>query len=250
MHRFFVSPECISGDTVTLGGAVARQLAHVLRSRPGDRIVVLDDSGWEYLVSLDEVNPRTVRGVVTARASAMGEPRTRITLYQGTLKSDTFELVLQKCTELGVSAFVPTICARSVARDKDEGWAKKRYPRWHRIIAEAAEQSHRGRLPTLADSLSYFDACDQIDGPAVIPWEEEKERGLRAALASTEHHLDDASAVGVFIGPEGGFTAEEIDYARGKGIVPVSLGNRVLRAETAGIAAIAAILYELGELGD
>ena len=248
MHRFFVSPECISGDTVTLGGDVARQLAHVLRSRPGDRIVVLDDSGWEHLVSLDEVNPRRVRGVVTSRSSATGEPRARITLYQGILKSDTFELVLQKGTELGVSVFVPTLCSRSVARDRDEEWTNKRYLRWRKIITEAAEQSHRGRLPTLADSLDFFDGCGQVDGLAVIPWEEEKVTSLRAALARDKDRLDGVCAVSVFIGPEGGFTVEEIDHARGRGIVPVSLGNRVLRAETADIATVAAILYELGEL--
>lgn len=249
MHRFFVSPDCIGDSDVTLSGHVARQLARVLRSRAGDRIVVLDDTGWEYFVTLTAVDPEQVRGVVTGRAASGGEPRIEVTLYQALLKADRFELVLQKGTELGVSAFVPVVCARSVPRERDGARSANRRSRWRRIVTEAAEQARRGRVPTLESTTELLQAFDEVEGLAVIPWEEEDGCGLRAALTEWKAGGRDISSVSVFIGPEGGFTSEEVDHARSRGIVPVSLGRRILRAETAGIVAVSAVLYELGELG-
>jgi len=249
MHRFFVSSDCIRADAVTLTGSAARQLAHVLRARPGDRIVVLDGSGWEHLVTLEAVSPDRVCGVVTERLVSRGEPTARITLYQGVLKADKFELVLQKGTELGVSTFVPVFCTRSVPGHRRGGGAANRYGRWQRIVTEAAEQSHRGRIPALEKPLEFAAACDRVEGIAVIPWEREEGTGLKTALKRQRAKGLDGSPVSVFIGPEGGFTQEEIEYAGSRGIEPVTLGNRILRAETAGIAAVALILYELGELG-
>ena len=249
MHRFFVSPDSISGDAVTLSGHVARQLARVLRSRPGDRIAVLDDSGWEYLVTLERVSPDQVLGAVVDRSASRGEPNTKVTLYQGMLKADRFEFALQKGTELGVSTFVPIICARSVRRQQVKASGTNRYARWRRIITEAAEQSHRGRIPILEKPMDFFSACDKVEDPAIIPWEQEDAVGLKTALKRWKSDNLKLSSVSVFIGPEGGFTNEEIDHARARNIAPVSLGNRILRAETAGIAAVAAILHDLGELG-
>ena len=249
MHRFFISPQCIDGDAVTLSGPVARQLARVLRSRPGDRVVLLDDSGWEYLVTLTVVRSGQVLGLVADRLAPGGEPNARITLYQAVLKADRFELVLQKGTELGVSAFVPMFCARSVPRARESASKADRHDRWQRIVTEAAEQSGRGRIPTLERPMEFFKACDAAQGLAIIPWEEERETGLKTVLARLKAGSSDGSSVSIFVGPEGGFTREEVDYARARGLVPVSLGDRILRAETAGIAAVAAIQYEAGELG-
>ena len=247
VHRFFVSPECINGDAVTLPGAVSRQLARVLRSRPGDRIVVLDGSGWEHAVTLKSVSAGVVRGIVTERSAGRAEPSTRIVLYQAVLKADRFEFVLQKCTELGVTKFVPFCCARSVPR-MGASW-EGRYARWRRITTKAAEQSHRARVPALEEPVEFSSACDRVEGPAIIPWEEEGATGLKAALAEWKASGPYGAEISVFIGPEGGFTPEEIDLARVKGIAPVSLGNRILRAETAAIVTVGAVLYELDELG-
>ncbi len=245
MHRFFVPPDCIQGDAVALPGDVARQLARVLRARPGDQVIVLDSSGWEYQVTLTRVDAGLATGTVTGRQASQGEPQVRVTLYLGVLKGDKLELVLQKCTELGVAAFVPVFCARSVPRDRQGQWAEGRYPRWRKIIAEAAEQSRRGLLPSLEAPLEFQQACDTCQGLGLVPWEEERTTGLRAALVGWRKG---GGPIGIFIGPEGGFTREEVDYARARGIVPVSLGRRILRAETASIAAVAAIMYDLGEM--
>ena len=249
MHRFFISPDCIDGDCVTLVGDVARQLVSVLRARPGERIVVLDGSGWEHHVTLEGMTPRRVRGTVTHRLPSKGEPRTRITLYQAVLKADRFEFVLQKGTELGVSVFVPVFCARSVPKDTGTGWLAKRRQRWQRIVTEAAEQSHRGGVPIVGAPLEFFSACGAAEGLVLIPWEQESGTGLRAALGRWKDEGNEGPQVSVFTGPEGGFTRQEVEYARSMGAVPVSLGDRILRAETAAVAAVAAILYETGELG-
>ena len=111
---------------------------------------MLDNSGWEYTVVLDEIGLDEARGLVEDRLPSDGEPGTRITLYQAVLKADRFEFVLQKGTGLGVSRFVPVFCARSVPRQRGKDWATSRLPRWHRITTEAAEQSRRGRLPALS----------------------------------------------------------------------------------------------------
>ena len=182
MHRFFVAPDCLSDDSVTLPGHVSRQLARVLRARPGDRIVVLDNSGWEYMVTLTDVRPDQAIGRVIGRSASGSEPAARITMYQGVLKSDRFELVLEKGTELGVTAFVPVFCARSVPKRGEPERAATRRDRWHKIITEAAEQSGRGRLPVLEEPVDFSQACDAAGRPAIIPWEGEAETGLKAAL--------------------------------------------------------------------
>ena len=250
MHPFFVPPDCIDGEHVTLAGDVAHQLARVLRTRPGDSIVVLDDSGCEYLVVLKSVTPRQVRGRIAEQLPSKGEPDVRITLFQALIKADKFEFVLQKGTELRISVFVPVLCARSVPEAKGGGWTTRRRQRWRRIICEAAEQSHRGKLPTLEEPVGFSDACDAADGMALIPWEGESRTGLKDALERRgAEWRGDLGKICVFTGPEGGFTKQEIERASASEIVPVSLGRRILRAETAAVAAVAAIMYEFGELG-
>ena len=247
MHRFFVPPDCIGSDRVVLPDEVARQVSRVLRLRAGDKVVVLDDTGWEYHLTLDEVRPDQAGGKVTDKVLGTQEPETKITLYQGVLKSGKFELVLQKCTELGVAGFVPVMCERSVPRTRADASGDKRAARWRKIVAEAAEQSGRARLPTIGDQVAFEDACISLQGPAFVPWEEETRTGLKEALSALPPTTD--TSLSVMIGPEGGLTADEIGQARSSGAVPVSLGSRILRAETAAVAAVSAVLYERGDLG-
>lgn len=246
MHRFFVPPQSIEQDSVTLPQHVARQLSRVLRASVGDSIIIFDNSGFEYVVTLENLDSRTAMGTVTDRRQNFAEPQTQIVLYQGTLKSDRFEYVLQKGTEVGISAFVPVICTRSIVRPRDGKQSDNRTERWNRIITEAAEQSGRGLVPTLSDAVSFADSCKSVDGVGVIPWEVERSRSLKSALTDLARSVQKLS---VFIGPEGGYTDEEIELAQSLGIVPVSLGKRILRAETAGVVTASAILYEFDELG-
>ena len=247
-HRFFIPPEWLTGSNAAITGPQAHQIARVLRMRPGDHVVVLDDAGWEFEVQLLAVRPEIVKGEVVSRRPAAGEPHTRITLYQGMLKTDRFEFVLQKGTELGIVEFVPLITARTVALDRDA--PGKKHARWCSIVQEAAEQSRRGRKPVLRPAMPFAQACDEVSrraGLKLLPWEEESEVSLRGVLRA-EASSGPEAAVHLFVGPEGGFSQDEVELAQGHGLLPVTLGRRILRAETAGLVAATAVLYERGDL--
>jgi len=245
MHRFFIPRQWIDHDKVVIKGEQVHQIRNVLRMGKGDRILVLDNSGWQYEVELRSVSREQVEGVVLEKNLSLAEPRTEITFYQALLKGEKFEFILQKGTELGIARFVPMVCERCVA-----GLAKdvsdKKLNRWQRIIAEAAEQSQRGKLPLLEPVLSFDQACQSAAGFSLLAWEGEQALGLRAALRG--QMTKDTSSVNLFIGPEGGFSQAEVEFARARGVLPITLGSRVLRAETAGLVAAAAILYEFGDL--
>jgi 16S rRNA (uracil1498-N3)-methyltransferase len=211
--------------------------------KEGDHIVVLDNSGAEREVRLDSLRAGEVRGSVLTTSQCANEPTTRITLFQALLKGSSFDLVLQKCTEIGVSSFVPMISERCVAREPSQTRAN----RWKKIVTEAAQQSRRGLLPTVRPIASFDEACRSSTGPSLIMWEGERTAGLKDVLHSLK--LSESISINVFVGPEGGFSTQEIELARTSGIIPVGMGGRILRAETAGLAASAAILYEFGEMG-
>ncbi len=272
MHRFFVSPEAIRNNRVLLRGPIVHQLRDVLRMHAGDAIVLLDNSGWAFRAELVMVELDVVRGRIVEKWRLATEPRARITLYQSLLKGQKFDLVLQKGTELGVIAFVPVIAARCLVGSVDDV-SDLRVERWQKIIVEAAEQARRACVPNLSNAILFTHACQTVaeKGLSLIPWEGERSRGLREALqvadprrgrlapriargsverpATRGGKIPKSKEINLFIGPEGGFTEEEISTAESFGIVPLSLGPRILRAETAGLAASAAILYEFGDLG-
>jgi 16S rRNA (uracil1498-N3)-methyltransferase len=187
------------------------------------------------------------------RRLASSEPRTKISLYQGVLRNKNFELVLQKGTELGIVEFVPLIAERCVVSDLEA--VEKKRSRWEWIIQEAAEQCRRGRKPVLRSAILFAKACDQArqsGGLSLMPWEEEKGVSLCDALGNAppgRGQKRSPFSINLFVGPEGGFTSSEVQVARSYGLVPLTLGPRILRAETAGIATSAAILYGLGDMG-
>jgi len=243
MHRLFLPVDWIAESTVVITGKPVHQIRNVLRLGVGDRIIVLDNSGWQHEVELKIVEATRVEGKVLSKSQANTEPRTKITLYQALLKGSNFEFVLQKCTEIGVAGFVPFISERSMARAPDS----KKLGRWRSIITEAAELSRRGKLPVLQSPTSFTDACKSASGISILPWEGEKLRSISDVLRNHQKTGND-SAISIFIGPEGGFSSDEVEFARSYGIVPVSLGRRILRAETAGLVAATITLYEFGDL--
>jgi 16S rRNA (uracil1498-N3)-methyltransferase len=248
MHRFFISPDWLNDTKVMLHGPVAHQLYNVLRMRPGMSIIVLDNQGWEYEIELETMTKKKATGSIKTKQPAAGEPTARITLFQSILKKDHFEWVLQKCTEIGVAAFVPLVSQRSIVNDINAIHDGKR-PRWQKIITEAAEQSRRGRLPLLAEPTLFSQALNHLTefDRTLIPWECEIQQPLRAALSGLPADAQRGPQVALFIGPEGGFSDEEINLAYRYGAIPVTLGPRILRAETAALAASLLALHELGE---
>ena len=246
-HRFFVPPDALSGASPTrvyLPGDISYQVRTVLRLRPGARLLLLDGAGFEYPAELLDLQGEQAAVRILDRRPAAGEPHLYLTLYVALLKGQHLEWVLQKGTELGVSAFVPMSTRRTVVRDT--GHAHQKRARWERILREAAEQCHRGRVPTLSDPLSFDDACRAAAASherAFLPYVQERGPSLADAAGG-----DPPTRAALLIGPEGGFEEGEVQHARDCGIQAVSLGPRTLRAETAALAAATILMDRWGEL--
>ena len=246
MQRFFVAPERLAQGQVEFSPEQSRQIAQVLRMHGGESVAVLDNAGWVYDVELIDVTPVASRGVIRSRGIARGEPRTKLTLYPALLKSDKLEFVFQKGTELGVIGFVPVISDRCNVGLLS---AQSKRSRWERIIVEAAEQTERGRLPQLQPATLFPQACETARGLSFIAWERGERPSLGDAVAA---RISTGSprpfGINLFVGPEGGFTDDEIKLAASYGIIPVSLGPRILRAETASIVGATLVLAYSGDL--
>jgi 16S rRNA (uracil1498-N3)-methyltransferase len=256
MHRFFItdspsSQKLATDVTVVLPEKVAHQVRDVLRLAVGEQLILLDNSGDEILCEVAKTGRTGVEVIVVERHVGKSEPRVRIILYQGLLKSARFEWILEKGTELGVSAFVPTLCRRSMAGLEDAGAAKLQ--RWQRILQEATEQCGRARAPELQPIRLLMHVLNDIpkDTLALMPWEEEHGQSLRDVLTSFSQvrsiRPDSAMpmTVALFIGPEGGLMEEEVKFAQQQDVQVVSLGTRILRAETAALVAVANVMYAL-----
>jgi 16S rRNA (uracil1498-N3)-methyltransferase len=253
MHRFFVDPELLVQIDlpVLLPEKIAHQVRDVLHLAVGERLALLDNSGTEFIGRVTKSGRDGVEVAIEEWQVGKGTGNVRIVLCQGLLKSARFEWILEKGTELGVSTFIPTLCSRSLSGLEDAGAAKLQ--RWQRIIQEATEQCGRAQRPELLAirPLSQVLTTLPADALTLIPWEEEHDISLRTALRTFHEAQSEpepaktARTVVLFIGPEGGLTPEEIDLARRYGVQPVSLGPRILRAETAALSAVANVMYEL-----
>jgi len=245
MHRFFVPAELLNeiNVTISLPKELAHQVRDVIRLGIGEHLLLLDNSGDEVLAAVSSINKVGVEVHLLERRPGKSEPAVRITLCQGMLKSTRFEWILEKGTELGVSVFSPIVCRRSMAGLEDIGASK--IQRWQRIIQEATEQCGRSRLPQLLPIRPLSEALNDIppNALAIMPWEEEHTLTLHKVL--NKKTLSSLLSVFLFIGPEGGLTAEEVTSARRKDVQVVNLGSRILRAETAAIMTVANVMYEL-----
>ena len=246
MNRFFLDNECISKDWVRFPEDLAHQIVHVLRMGDGDSVQVLDNRVQIYLVRLQvDKQSNDVSGKIVGIEAAGGEPQVEITLYFGLSNRDKVEWILQKGTEVGVKTFAPFVSRRTLVQTTV--LSEKRKNRWENIIREAAEQSYRGRIPTLYDPVDLqlalnhnkesFDLC-------LMAWEGSScSEGLNEALAGSG-----TRRIALFVGPEGGFSEEEVQAARKAGCQVVSLGARILRMETAAILFPALVLSALDAL--
>jgi len=240
MRRFFVPEGTLHGSDVTLSGDLAHRLARVLRMKRGDSVILSEGGDVEYEVELTSVSTSTISGVVLNQRESPAEPTVELVLYQGLIRPNRFDFVLEKGTEVGVSRFVPIVSERS--QIPDQAASDNRMDRWRRLIVEAAEQSGRGRPPELTAPLSLDQALRTATGLRLLPWEGERLQPLGAYIQTLDNH---PAIVSLFIGPEGGFDRSEVDLARSEGCTVVTLGPRILRSETAGIVASALVLDAL-----
>lgn len=243
MNRFFIPIECIHADSVRFPADAGHQITRVLRLKPGEHVMVMDGSGDEIEVNLTDVSPEATCGSILSRRTAPGEPQAKVTLYLGLTQREKFEWMLQKCTEVGAAAFVPMITTRSLVQDAAE--AARKLERWQKIVQEAAEQSGRGRVPVVHAPVKFSATIqDQKQYDAgLFAWEEEHALMITTALAQSVHQ--GRMKVAVWIGPEGGFTVQEASSAQQAGIQAVTLGPRILRMETAAVAATVLVIHQL-----
>lgn len=239
MPRFFAEPENINGNIITLYSDDAVHISRVLRGKAGDILTVCDGKGNDYTAEITSVSDKSVTLEIKETFVTKSEPSVRITLYQGLPKGDKMETIIQKCVELGVCGIVPVNTERCIVKI-DKNKENKKMERWRKIAESAAKQSGRGIIPSMGQVVSFENALKEassMDG-AVIPYELEEKNGLKSFLDGFK-----GESLAVFIGPEGGFSIDEIEKAVKSGVVPVTLGKRILRTETAGMAAVANILF-------
>jgi len=245
-RRFFIEPSQIENGTARITGDGARQISKVLRLKEGDFICLLDGSGNEHDALITGVTRDAVTARILGTGSCAREPVLRLTLALCLPKGDKVELIVGKGAELGISRYVIVDSERTVARI-EPGKLAERLTRWRKIAAEASEQCGRALAPEIEGVVAFGDLVGLIADHdlALIAWEEEGGASLREALRTNLG----AKCVLLIVGPEGGLTEAEVEMAKSAGAVSVSLGKRVLRVETAAIAAAAAIMYEMeGEL--
>lgn len=244
--RFFVPPSQIYDDEIVILGDDARHIISSLRMREGEEITVCDMNRRDYFCRISTAFDGLVRATILGEAPSKTEFPMKIRLFQSVPKGDKFEYIVQKSVEMGICEIIPVFSSRCVVKPELTREAKK-LERYRRIAYEAAKQCGRGIIPAVCSPMSFATAIEACcaDGTALICYEGEHNFSLRQAFESRKS--DRATPISFFIGPEGGYSEEEIELADSVGIRPVSLGNRILRCETAsGFAlACAAFAFEL-----
>ncbi len=243
MHRFYL-PDAPAGEACfecALSADEAQHAGRVLRLRTGDEVECFDGQGHAWRCALRFEGARAAVRALEPLPS--NESPVRITLYQGLPKLDKLDLIVQKATELGAWRVVPVGMARSVAR-VDGRDAERKRERWQRIAMEAAKQCGRARVPEVAVPMSFAQAASDMAGRELMlmPYELHQGRVLSAIAPG-------ARDIGILIGPEGGIAPEEAQAAQASGALPVTLGPRILRTETAAIAALAMAMLRFGDAG-
>lgn len=239
MQKLFV--ENINDEKIILDGESARHIAKSLRMRVGDVICVTDGGGDDYGCQIEEITKDEVVLKVCYKQACESEPSCRVTIYQGVPKSSKMEDIIQKCVELGVCKIVPTLTKRCVSRPDDKAAGKKNQ-RYQKIALEAAQQSGRGIVPKIENMKTLRQAIAEDESDVKIVFYEGGGEKLADIVKS------DTESVSVFIGPEGGFEQEEVEQIEASGGVRATLGKRILRTQTAPVAALTAIMLLTGNL--
>lgn len=244
MYRFYVSADQLAEKEVFISGGDVNHIKNVLRLEVGDWIVACDGNGTDYVSRIQSICSDEVVASIEKVQLTGTELPVKITLFQGMPKKDKLELIIQKAVELGACEIVPVMTKRTVVKLSEEKKINKRLERWQSIAYAAAKQCDRGIIPTVHKPVSYEEAlamADQLDYN-VIPYE------LQTGMEEARKIVDQACkqrSLGIFIGPEGGFEPEEVERAMTRNIHPMTLGKRILRTETAGMALLSILMFQM-----
>jgi 16S rRNA (uracil1498-N3)-methyltransferase len=245
MHHFFVNPEQVEDGLIRITGSDVNHIKNVLRIRQGEEMLVSDGTGRDYLCQAEEIAGQEVTVRILETEEEGRELPSRIWLFQGLPKSDKMEFIIQKAVELGAAGIVP-VSTRNTVVKLDQKKEEAKVKRWQAIAESAAKQSKRSLVPRVSGIMTLKEAFDYVESQGfsvrLIPYEHE------AGMDGTKTELDAAGPgqdIAVFIGPEGGFDEREIELALSKGVRPISLGRRILRTETAGLALLSVLMMRL-----
>ncbi len=257
MPQFFLPPDALKEKKFHLEGPEAFHIAKVLRYREGQDLVLFDGKGGRYEAKIVKIgSDGSVSGEVTGTLPSVEKHSSvRLNLYQGLLKGNRWETVLEKGTEVGCFAFVPVLTPRTVVLMHEVERTKTKTERWNKIIMSAAKQCGRGDLPEIKTPVEFRDAIKVCEAPGLtlLAWEglsgATAAESLRSSLReAVDRKGKEALDVNLFIGPEGGFSEEEVELAESLGAIVFGLGPKTLRAETAALVAASLVLYEFGAL--
>ncbi|MEE3428513.1 MAG: RsmE family RNA methyltransferase [Ruminococcus sp.] len=241
MPWFFTETE-VNSDKFNIDGETARHISKSLRMKNGEMLTLVTPNGIQNDCKISGISDGLVGVEILNSKPCENEPDANVTLYQALPKGDKMELIIQKCVELGIKKIVPVISARCVSRPDKKSLSKK-LVRWQKIAKEAAQQSRRGIIPEVAEAVSFKQAVEdcKVNEKNIIFYELGGE-SLKKLIGNRP------KSIGYFVGSEGGFEETEVELALKNGIESATLGKRILRAETAPIAALSIIMYELGEM--
>jgi len=242
MHVYLIQSESIQNNRIILTGDLAHHLRDVLRFEAGDTVDLVDEKQGRYHTELTQVTKEKIIANILQKVKNTAPLGPSLFLAQAVLKGDKMDWVVQKATELGVSTILPVVTERTIARPRAEREAHH-LDRWHKIAKEASQQCGRSDVPAVRTVVSLDELLKNPPDVSLklVPWEREQEPALKAVL----QNLEKENSVMILIGPEGGLSASEIEKTRKAGWISVSLGPRILRAETAGLAVLAILQYEL-----
>ncbi|PID40043.1 MAG: rRNA methyltransferase [Proteobacteria bacterium] len=245
LRRFFIPPEMIGADTPEITGSGAGHICRVLRLTAGDEVELFDGSGNGYRAEIESANSIRVRFTIVASYPLATESPARITLAQSFLKERKMDDLIRPLTELGIHCWRPFPAARSVARPKRQS-LEKRLERWHKKALEAVKQCRRGRIPAIepADSLTEILATSDGFDLKLFFWE-----GKPLSTDIFAGSRSSPQSILAVVGPEGGFTSDEAEMAQSNGFLICGLGPRILRAQTAAIAACTVVQCRFGDMG-
>ncbi|MGD9567386.1 MAG: 16S rRNA (uracil(1498)-N(3))-methyltransferase [Sedimentibacter sp.] len=244
MFRYFCSDENIDDNIVFVTGGDARHLKTILRAEVGDLISVVTDSN-EFSAEIKEINKEDIICEIVEEINKNNEAKINITLCQGIPKQTKMETIIQQNVELGVKNFIPLITERTVVKLNDKDREEKKLERWRKIAKESSKQSKRNIIPTVEDIMTVRELIEKLkkeDAEIIVPYELEDMKILKDVLMEPKQNYY------IIIGPEGGFDLKEIEMFKEIGAHIVTLGKRILRTETAGIVAAAAIMYACDEM--
>lgn len=245
MQRFFVEPHQIDEGThqIHILGSDVNHISNVLRMKQGEELWISDGGKKEYRCTIEEFSPDEVLLHIIYAQEPDYELQSRIYLFQGLPKADKMELIIQKAVELGAYEVIPVETKRCVVK-LDGKKAAKKVERWKQIAESAAKQSKRMLIPNVYEVLTFKEALKYAESMDVrlIPYE------LAKGMQETKEILADiqpGQSIGIFIGPEGGFEEKEVETAISEGAKPITLGKRILRTETAGLAILSVLMFQL-----